>query len=505
MDNTDKLKDIDYTMDETTTDYYSDIYSPWETKEQLKVWDEVEQSIYKTWEFDTADATITKTSNVYNFYIPNPDGKIISLELAAWWDTDVHTFGIGFFWSSSTAYLTLESEMQDWLWVEYIVTYLSAWNFSVERADKTEFGLSDVNRARVINIDDTSILSDTTITIDGVDFVLSWNANNLAARTDFESQLTANWNYYFFSASNAVSIARKDSEFMTISVVTTPNYTYSIDWRNRRAWLDSSRNVRNSDIFWTGWSAEVFVKSNELKLNGVQYKVDNPVTTTSYTYSEDFTDPWVTKSFAGYGQWGIQWAILVDEIYKNLWASYTVTNFAVSTNDTTANDLATISFNKNDYSQVVLDDTVNITWRYNDSALTQDGRHFQLLTWATGGQELQYIFTEDSNEQTITNTAYTAISSTLTRTWFSYFIPTQWYPKLIEIKAVSSWWSSEWKWEKREQSCTAAYWSTTEIVSDKIFKTDAGNFWQLTKIKRWWIEITRTTNKSNKITWACTS
>lgn len=43
------LEQINYTIIEPTNDYYSDIYSPWQTKLQLEIWQEVSPSKVKVW------------------------------------------------------------------------------------------------------------------------------------------------------------------------------------------------------------------------------------------------------------------------------------------------------------------------------------------------------------------------------------------------------------------------------------------------------------------------
>lgn len=55
IDTSDKLKDLSTTLSEWTEQYFTDVFSPWETKEQLEVWREVK-----------GDIKITKNSAVKN-------------------------------------------------------------------------------------------------------------------------------------------------------------------------------------------------------------------------------------------------------------------------------------------------------------------------------------------------------------------------------------------------------------------------------------------------------
>lgn len=48
-------------LKEKPLDYYSDVFSPWQTKQKLKIWREVEWSV---WQFKLGSFTITATGNI---------------------------------------------------------------------------------------------------------------------------------------------------------------------------------------------------------------------------------------------------------------------------------------------------------------------------------------------------------------------------------------------------------------------------------------------------------
>lgn len=83
IEKNDKLGDINITIDESVSPYYTDIFSPWETKEQLRVGKEVKgeatTSYVKTYCFATKSASqsinnTTGTTISLNTYETNDSG-----------------------------------------------------------------------------------------------------------------------------------------------------------------------------------------------------------------------------------------------------------------------------------------------------------------------------------------------------------------------------------------------------------------------------------------------
>ena len=50
-------------LKEKPLDYYSDVFSPWQTKQKLRIWREVEASLW-WWQFKIWNFTITTTGNI---------------------------------------------------------------------------------------------------------------------------------------------------------------------------------------------------------------------------------------------------------------------------------------------------------------------------------------------------------------------------------------------------------------------------------------------------------
>lgn len=126
------------------------------------------------------------------------------------------------------------------------------------------------------------------------------------------------------------------------------------------------------------------------------------------------------------------------------------------------------------------------------------------VPWSYPDDSTKYSLTTTDHYADITVSTYTEITITLAVTSKNYFIPVWFNPTYITMNAKSANGTSNWTWGRNiTQSCTTKY-STTAIVSGKIFKTDASNYGNIISITMAWFIISWTTNTSNKIDFYCT-
>lgn len=567
MELQDKLTDIKTTTDESIENYYTDVYNPWSTKEQLSVWQEVAQEKIHTWTIDTSDSGLEKVSNVYNLSVANPDWKIISIEITWKWETKRGTFKIWFFWNTTLAYETLETELQTMLWIEYTITYVSWTNYSITRFDWLPISINRPNLARQIDLswfDDISVID---VIVDWITITLDWPTLAWSSSDAIEylkDNLSSSLYYFIESATNLV-IARKDLAIPVISKTQYNKYTYAlgyrytdtpstwqyldyvattIDWVEYKNYANTFSNSRvyrwyefvsnlaeipqtiSGIVVWPDWLTSLylwfeFVVKQTCKLTTITRAIDSTAPkVTLYSWAtalqtEDFSSwsatfnytltPW-TYSLKAHNDWASYTEQSSNWVQKtNYWEYITIdvstawniasitTEFVLDTDliidsaiSLTYWDYSYLYLNKADYSAF----TISSINHYTNPASFPDD------TFATTNVTTNHL-------ADITISTYTEITISLTLSWFNYYIRTNSYPNNIKISAISSAWTSEWEYIYPNQSCTARYWTTTEFVDNKIFKTNADNYWHIVQIKKWWFIISFTTDRSNKLNYTC--
>lgn len=559
---------VDNTVKETTTDYFTEIYSPWETKKQLIVWQEVATPKSVSWTIDTTDLTIETVWNTYTLSVDNPDWKIFSL----WVDWVTKTFKIWYFWNTALAYAQLETELIAWL-TAYDVEFDNWTDFNISRKDWQELSITHPNLTRTITLSWFDTISIVDVIVDWVTVQLAWvthSWNENTAITYLKSQLSSTL-YYMNDDSAVLTIARKDWEIPVITKTQYNLYTYAISYKyddlSRVTW-DYTNSIIDSITYTTPWTDRLVFRWDKIIRNLGWY-----VMTENYTYDTS-NWWWTTPSWRNITTYvdGIlttveksnlctatrcilkQWATTIatvnfvwnvatfnEDIDKNLtysilvdnnWAAY-INDYDTSPSPAQTNDYFTLEITSTVYAIT----EVNVQYR-NPTWYTLSTR-FNTDTWYdttwTLWNEINYynlyhylyINKTDYSAITFTSTNYydsgsdwtytdfqttnhladitiatpTEITITLTLLSNSYFIPVPLKIKKIVMNAVSSWWSSEWIYELREQSCTTS-WVT--VVADKIFKTDTTNYWNIVLIKKAWFIINWTTDKKNILTYTCT-
>lgn len=460
----DKLTNIKTVVDESSTPYFTDVYSPWETKEQLKVWEEVESPSVFTGTIDTS-LVATTTDNIYNLSVPNPDWKIFSIWITWAGEYKQNTFKIWFFWNSVLAYSTLETKLIDWLWEDYIVAYISGTNYSIQRLDKQELTKSEPELVRDITLSDWNVNTKITITIDGTSTTIDWATYLLVndALDYVTSQLPWSTYYYFWAVWWVVNIARIDWAVPSITSTQFNRYTYNV----------LSRDT-NQFSLWADYT------NFQTTINWVLFSYSRASDPYNYTYLNlPASNPYTYQIYDRAG------SLLSDLVYGWLWAWYTFWTISSTTTTWLDSNGWEYDFNKDDYTQVT-------------------GGIFTVTNnWWTG-TSVWFGLTETNHLASITVDVHTEITITLSLTSNNFFIPVKIRCSRIIMTATSSVWSSEGIYELRSQSCTAKYWATTEFVSDKIFKTDGSNYWNIVSTKRWGFIISLTTTVSNKLNFTCT-
>lgn len=481
IDKDDKLTDSNTIINEQDNNYYSDIYTPWETKEQLVIWWEVQTPWVFTWEIDTSTITTT-TDNIYNLSVDNPDGKIFSIRIAWWGISQEKTFKIWFFNNTPLAYSTLETELQTWLWDAYIVEYVSWTNYSIQRLDKQEITKTNPSLVRDITISNyNTAITKLDIIVDWVTVTLEWTLWGLTSAEYLKSQLSSSIYYMTNDTSNVLTIARKDWAIPVITQTNYNRYTYLVKSERN----DTIQNPNSSSLWWSWGTTKVKTYEYKTNIDWVDYG--------------HFVSSWLTWSNATYNYFAANiadisddntysnWAVLLDRVYSSLlaWYSKSTINWPYGT----FNNEYDFTYNRTDFLQ----STISYGSRYVlDSGLS-------LVTYNT----VTFNVTETNHVASIAVTTHTEISITLSIDSNNYFISVPISYSRISLSAISSNWSSEWIYELRSQKCTAKYWSTTINVSWEIFRTDANNYWNIVSVKRWWFVINFTTNTSNKLNFTC--
>lgn len=252
-------KVVDNTVTESwlTTDV---VYSLWETKEQLTIWNEVAKPKELTWTIDTASATLA--DRVYTLSVANPDWKIFSL----WIDWMEKTFKIWYFANTPLAYSTLETQLQDWLWIDYTVTYVSWTNYSISKYDWSVVSISHPNLVRTITLTWFDTISKIDVIVDWVTVTLNWPTHSWsasAAITYLESQLSTSL-YYMNDDSNVLTIARKDWAIPTITEIQYNLYTYRVNYittdtpSSWQYWNYTITTIAGSDFYTYGSQGRTF-------------------------------------------------------------------------------------------------------------------------------------------------------------------------------------------------------------------------------------------------------
>jgi hypothetical protein len=255
----------------------------------------------------------------------------------------------------------------------------------------------------------------------------------------------------------------------------------------------SPYNPTSTNLWWISWTE--YVKTHKLKLtfewSNLDYTYSTGITFSYSTFTYTDTNlPWVTSytienaTFDG--------EILVDTLYTHLWTWYT--KWSVS--DTSNTDYPrrfTFDFYKNDYSQLTYSYSVDFVL---DTTLA--------IVNYVGYNGTRFGIVETNHLTDITVATLTEIAITTTLSWYYYFIPCTMNIKTITMSANSSVWASEsGNWKLWVQSCTAKYSTTTEFVTDKIFKTNGSNYWSIVWTLTDGFLMTWTTNTSNKINFTC--
>lgn len=142
----DKLKDVNYDLKESNTEYYTEVYSPWETKEQLRLGREVRQLSWV--HFSTViQQNITTTTTIKI----TPWFNISSVNIRAYvnWSWN---------WSSDTIY-SKSSWYAIWTSIAFTSTYpqwITDFNDNTQVLRLFQYNSSNVIRARIENITWTS-------------------------------------------------------------------------------------------------------------------------------------------------------------------------------------------------------------------------------------------------------------------------------------------------------------------------------------------------------------
>jgi len=232
MEMTDKLTEINTNTDESIKDYYTDVYNPWNTKEQLTIWNEVKTPVLKTWTIDTADITLEKVNNVYNLSVPNPDWEIFTLEIIWNWISNIKTFKIGFFNNTQLAYETLEAELISLLWIDYTVTYTTWTIFTIVRFDWLPITINRPNITKKLEIGTWNEHTKLDIIIDWTTYAFNWVT--YPTKEDIFTYLNNNLSAYYTKAidDDYLLVARQDEIAPVITSTTYDRYTYRLGYQN---------------------------------------------------------------------------------------------------------------------------------------------------------------------------------------------------------------------------------------------------------------------------------
>ena len=454
------------TINEPESNYYSDVYSLWETKEQLVIWQEVAKTSELSWIIDTDDTTITKIDNIFTLDVPNPDWKLFSLTID--WVSKV--FKVWYFGSASAAYDNLEAQLIAWL-TDYTVEYTGGTTFTIQNTLWTAISKNEPDLVRDITLSGWSPKSFITITIDWISVDIDWSiyASSNNALDYFRSQISPT-TYLSFTASWWVLwIARADWAIPVITSTEQTNYTYVLECDYTALWTPPYFDYATTTVDWTTITYDPWFDPNVFA-------------TLNYNFNR--TPLWLYTINNNY----FHWTWIFNEILNLLIpdADYTVWT-VIAWWEPTVFDF-TVPIEKTDLTQIVWGDVIIYT------------------TFPTnlGTSNFTMRAIETSYTASITVSTHTEIIITFALSSNNFLIPCKTKIHKIILKAISSNWSSEGTYELKTQRCASQYSTTTEEVSGKIFKTDGSNYWHIVKIQLWAFVMNWTTNTSNKINFTCT-
>jgi len=281
--------------------------------------------------------------------------------------------------------------------------------------------------------------------------------------------------------------ARLDWQLKSITKISSCTATRAIlksSWWTTLATASFSWDVASFDYTITSWTTYLLQADNDWANYTVQfwqnlsvveydlfsYNIWNPTYNIDWCSIEPAHPTWFTTSV---------------QFNKSSWwsdSTWTSANKSVYFNETHY-----LYINETDYS-----------------AITFDSNNHYTDPWSFPDDSAKYSLTTTNHKATIATTTHTEITITSSLLTNAYKIFVWMNIRKIELEAVASWWSSLWEWTAEWQSCTTKYWTTTTIVDDKIFKTDATNYWNIYDVKLWSFIIQWTTDTSNKLNYTCT-
>jgi len=529
---------------------------PWLNSEQLSTNISVQTPWYSG-SFDTSDATLATTDNIYNLSIPNPDWEILSFTID--WRTNIIQISVS--WSSVTAYLELETALQDWLWEEYSIQYISWTNYTIIKNTNQTITLTRPALVRELTISPWNTITQIDIIIDWTTYNFDWAT--YATVWEIFTYLDTNLDplvYYTKATATELIIAKVDTTIPVITSTTYNSYEYTL-WARKAddaPWKFLDYFQLTTD--WNDYRVDVFANSilhpwDDIidMLNWANVWVTSLSAIPWSTWAErwiefiitaecKFTTAIKSSSSTATKAKIMLWAVLIEEVSfvwdiatftsvlqpwtysilaHNDWALYTVTssnnqldnNYHISFDVATAYNFINLNteliFTDAWYNiyDVIIDATF-WNWSYltfsnvDYSAITAS----RINTYTSGQPDDTNLTTLTTNTNTALETVavYTELITTFTLSSFNYVIPVKAIFKKITLTATASVWDSEWIYEWRSQSCTTKHSTTTEFIADKIFYTDSNNFWNIVSTRTWWFVINLNVSVSNKINFVCT-
>ena len=348
-------------------------------------------SVYKNW-------VVQYKSNTYTFTIADPANEMLSI----WIDGTNYTFQI-----DGTGYTDLTTQLSAALWVTYSVTYLWGTEYTIERDDFTAISFSEPDLIKSIVLSDWDALSQTTITIDGVATILTWDADKASTLATLVAALP--WGTYYTDIdTDTLLISRIDATAApVISEVSLSRYTYVLSGTSGRPWSSNVQFLQYNDVFWVGGTGSPTVFNTEAIID---WK------TQRYYYVAWNTDSTVTENVT-YSTWDVysgtnqilHTAKMVDLIYNNgggtvMGASYVMENLAISSAYWT-NDTASFDIRKTDYSAMSSDFTPNGIFINNGATTTL---WYSVSFYVSSG--IPVSMTETNHTGTVTISTYTEVA-----------------------------------------------------------------------------------------------
>lgn len=294
MEMTDKIKEPDIVLKEDTKDYYTDIYNPWQTKEQLEIWQEVNLK-QSTWIINTS--TVSVSGRTYTLSVPNPDWEIFSM----WIDWHYKTFMIWPYNDEAFAYITLEWFLKAWfieLWTQYNIDYISWTNFKMSRLDWAEISYTSPNLVRTITMDNFGIQSEIDIIIDWDTYKIpTWTSSSSSWAIAYLATILPTVTYYFNINQldlKELRIARIDWAVPIITSTEYDKFTYSINYDTRdtpSAWQYLDYNTTSIDllnkIYDTGWDSSRRISWDQIIRDILWYNHTAIIANTTQTTTAD--------------------------------------------------------------------------------------------------------------------------------------------------------------------------------------------------------------------------